>query len=268
MDSLSVYRDLADRYDRLGQASMRDRFLILAADAALASGQADEAERLRQRLLTGNRHHMLKPYGSFAEAVRAADVETYLRDLRANYPPEVAGQLLNSLGGPGADDTLPVPGLSGAGIPATAPVLDLTEPGVLPPVPLADAPRREERSARPRGNPTPYAPPVVALEQPLPSTLPTGAPLRGNAGPLPVANPPRPAPLARAAPYPVAPPVPLPARVAPAAPARVAPPRQSPPPSRGGAWLNMVLVGVVVTAGLALAAFTLARPFLPAGWAP
>jgi hypothetical protein len=33
-------------------------------------------------------------------------------------------------------------------------------------------------------------------------------------------------------------------------------------------WLTMLLVGVVLTAGVALFAFTLARPFLPAGWLP
>src|SRR5688572_1432363 len=67
-DNLSIYRELADHYDRLGQVSMRDRFLMLAADAALAAGQPDEAERLRQRLLATSRHHMLRPYASFAEA--------------------------------------------------------------------------------------------------------------------------------------------------------------------------------------------------------
>ena len=97
MDRLSVYRELADRYDHLGQVSMRDRFLILAADAALEGGRAGEAETLRQRLLQGSRHHMLRPYYSFAEAACAADVQSYLHDLRTNYPLEVAQQLLDSL---------------------------------------------------------------------------------------------------------------------------------------------------------------------------
>ena len=52
---------------------------------------------LRQRLLAGNRHHMLRPYASFAEASRAADVQAYLDGLRANYPPEQARDLLNAL---------------------------------------------------------------------------------------------------------------------------------------------------------------------------
>jgi hypothetical protein len=56
---------------------------------------------------------------------------------------------------------------------------------------------------------------------------------------------------------------PAPARVAPTQAARE---RETPP--QGGAWLNMLLVGVVLTAGLALVAFTLGRPFLPPNWLP
>ena len=50
-DRLTIYAELADQYDRLGQVSMRDRFLMLAADAALTAGRADEAERLRKYAL-------------------------------------------------------------------------------------------------------------------------------------------------------------------------------------------------------------------------
>src|SRR4051812_18245581 len=107
-DRLGVYRELADTYDRLAQASMRDRFMILAADAALEAGQPAEAEALRQRLLQASRYHMLRPYNSFAEAIQAPDVQTYLRDLRANYPLEVARQLLATLLPTGAVASAPV----------------------------------------------------------------------------------------------------------------------------------------------------------------
>jgi len=92
-----VYRELADWYERRAEASMRDRFLILAMDAAVRDGRPDEAEKLRCHLLQLNPHHMLRPFGSFAEAVETADVQTYLRDLRMNYPSEVAQVLLRSL---------------------------------------------------------------------------------------------------------------------------------------------------------------------------
>ena len=94
---LQVYKDLAECYERRGQAQMRDRFLVLAADAALSGGQPGEAERLRLRLLQANPHHMLKPYASFEQARAAPDVDTYVRNLRLNYPLEVAADLLRAL---------------------------------------------------------------------------------------------------------------------------------------------------------------------------
>jgi hypothetical protein len=75
---------------------MRDRFLVLAADAALAAGQDQEAERLRGHLLEKNPHHLLRPFASLREALGSADVESYLRELRSNYPPGVARRFLES----------------------------------------------------------------------------------------------------------------------------------------------------------------------------
>jgi hypothetical protein len=92
-----VYRELADFYERRAEPSMRDRFLVLAMDADVRDGRPDEAEKLRRHLLQLNPHHMLRPFGTFAEAVETADVQTYLRDLRMNYPSEVAQVLLRSL---------------------------------------------------------------------------------------------------------------------------------------------------------------------------
>src|SRR5437763_153874 len=130
-DSLVVYRELAEHYERLGQSSLRDRFLMLAADAALEAGHPDEAEHLRQRLLAGSRHHMLRPFASFSEAARSADVETYLRDLRADYPLEDARDLLDSVrtGQPQSEPqpTAPLPILPRV-IPPTAPLLDINAP--------------------------------------------------------------------------------------------------------------------------------------------
>src|SRR4051812_36187718 len=83
---LRVYQDLADWYERQSQPQLRDRFLLLAADAALSSGMPDEAERLRQRLLQVTPHHMLKPFASFAQALRSPDVQGYVSDMREKYP--------------------------------------------------------------------------------------------------------------------------------------------------------------------------------------
>ena len=96
-DPVAVYKELADWYEGRREPPMRDRFLVLAADAAQRSGRVEDAERLRFRLLKLNPHHLLKPYTSFTQALQAPDVQTYIRDLRLNYPPEVALVLLNSL---------------------------------------------------------------------------------------------------------------------------------------------------------------------------
>jgi hypothetical protein len=95
--SIRVYTELATLCDRQGQPQMHDRFLVLAADAALTAGRADEAERLRQRLLQHNPHHLLKPYASFVEAMGAPDVQSYVTALRRSHPHDAAEQLLQTL---------------------------------------------------------------------------------------------------------------------------------------------------------------------------
>ena len=92
-----TYRELADSYQEQGQAQMRDRFLVLAADSALSAGRADEAERLRFRLLQYNPQHLLKPYGSLAEALQSQDVQNYLMALRRSHPYERAEHLLKTI---------------------------------------------------------------------------------------------------------------------------------------------------------------------------
>jgi hypothetical protein len=95
--TIAVYQELADWHDRHQQTQLRDRFLVLAADAAQSAGSFRQAEQLRQVLLQLNPAHMLKLHKSFAEAVRSADVRTLLADLRQSYPPSAAGDLLKSL---------------------------------------------------------------------------------------------------------------------------------------------------------------------------
>src|SRR5262249_32932119 len=171
-DSLIVYRELPDHYERLGQVSMRDRFLMLAADAALEADQPAEAERLRQRLLATSRHHMLRPYPSFVEARRAPDVDTYLRDLKANYPLSDARTLLETLrAGQLAVEQGARP------IPPTAPLLDInnTPPRRQEPpkiIPFGEEEPAPATAERPRAQPPPrpgrVPVPPVAGRPPVP----------------------------------------------------------------------------------------------------
>jgi hypothetical protein len=92
--AFQIYEELAAREPLRGGTAQRDRFLVLAADAAWTADQPAETERLRQRLLHGNPHHLFKPYHSWAEALQSPDIRSYLGDLRKNCPVEKAEQLL------------------------------------------------------------------------------------------------------------------------------------------------------------------------------
>src|SRR5258707_9363791 len=94
---IHTYRELAESYERQGQDQMRDRFLVLAADAALSAGRTEIAERLRSRLLQLNPQHLLKEFGSFAQAMQTQDVQNYVAALRRNHPFERAEHLLQGL---------------------------------------------------------------------------------------------------------------------------------------------------------------------------
>jgi hypothetical protein len=173
LTALQVYRDLADWYERQGQPAMRDRFLILAAEAAFSAGKPDEAERLRQRLLQGNPHHMLKPFSSFSQALQSTNIQIYIHDLQVNYPPETAESLLQDLRG-GSGPTGPGPE---ANIPQTAPLINIPDEPTLPLGGPSDSlkvyPLRDEPDAT-----IPASPPVkpTNLERHAPRKPPTGSP--------------------------------------------------------------------------------------------
>jgi hypothetical protein len=172
---LRVYEELANRFTRQHEPRFRDHCLVLAADAALAAGRAEEAERLRQRLLEANPHHLLRPYASMAEAVQAPDVQEYVADLRRQWPPEFVQKLY--LGGPNqppADEPIPVAAPAVPRKPETV-VPRQTEPvpkdNAAPPRP-APAPVRAVEPALPPRQP----PVVVPLMRPAPVVRPYDVP--------------------------------------------------------------------------------------------
>jgi hypothetical protein len=93
-DLQQVYENLAKHFATRGEPRPRDQCLVLAADAALTAGNPDAAERVRQRLLQVNPHHMLRPFASMQEALQSRDVQDYIADLRVQWPPEQADRLL------------------------------------------------------------------------------------------------------------------------------------------------------------------------------
>jgi len=238
LTALQVYKELADWYDQQGQAAMRDRFLILAAEAALTSGDAEGAERLRQRLLQSNPHHMLKPFSSFAQALQSTNIQIYIRDLQVNYPPETAEALLHDLRS-GASSTPPARERDALGGP---------QPGPSSSMEISD------ESTRPQEPATGPLKVYPLREEPPAQTAPPNRPAARSALPPPERGARREAPLRPRV-------QPRPLHAAPPASAPLPPPENTSPP---GAWLSLLLCGMVVTAGIALAAYTLARPFLAA----
>jgi hypothetical protein len=244
--SALLFLDLADIYELRDEPKMRDRFFILAADAAFAAGQAQEAERLLQRLLQFSPHHMLKGYRTFAEAVRAEPVRVYLADLKQNYPHDVAQTLLESLRG----RTVPVETMKATLPPTTVPqklepppdLLDPDRTAILPP-------QRLPTPARPAKS---EDPPTERLSIPRPPSSGTRPPSSAARAPVPPPSTPRARPAPAALSVPRTKPRPL------------APPRRRRNlEPNGGGWLAMLLFIVVFIAGLALLGYGLVRPFLP-----
>jgi hypothetical protein len=213
-----VYKELADTHERQGQPQLRDRFLVLAADAALSAGRPAEADLLMARLLRANPHHMLKPFRSFGEAMASPDIRNYVAELRRTHPPKQAEAEFDAQRGRPRQTRA---------LPPTAPVVDLDagSDGQREPLKLH---RAQDEAAAPPPPPRPARP----------------------AAPPPKAAPRPSVPVPRPAPVPEPPPPPPVADT------------DAEEVSRGS-WLSVGLAVIVLAAGLALAGWTLLKPFLP-----
>jgi hypothetical protein len=252
--TLQLYQELADWHEANGPAHVRDRFLILAADAALSAGRDAEADGFRQRLLIANPHHMLKPFASFTEALHSPDVRSYVEDLRRSYPPELAEEMRGEIRGMKANDgeaTVPP-------VPPTLPVIDMDRAPRSPRAPKAGARRSEAREAEAQSPPTRSMggkgpalakPPVHAAASEPPSRE---VPAPGRLGRLAASR--------REAPLPLVQPAYM----------MVSPPSGTSDDNdqRGSSWVASGLLGLTLVAGVGLAAYTLLRPFIPADWLP
>jgi hypothetical protein len=222
-----IYKELADSHERRNQPQLRDRYLVLAADAALNAGRGAEADLLMSRLLRANPHHMLRPFTSFAQAMASADIRNYVGELRRTHPPQQAEAEFDAL--------------------------------------------RAGRAAAPRQTRAlPPTAPVVNLDD-IPSIGDEYEPLKlhrvqDEAAAPPAPRVPRPAPPRPPAPPPQAPPRPahpVPIGLEPTTESPLPPPPADPEEAARGSWLSVALFALVLGAGLAVAGWTLLRPFLP-----
>jgi hypothetical protein len=256
----AVYKDLADWHERQNQPKLRDQFLVLAADAAHGAGRDNEAERLRAHLLRLNPHHMLRPFGSFAEALCSPDVQSYVNELRRTYPPQAAQKMHEKVQsrsslGTGSEEEVANPALETLRVyedpeETQPPAPPLPRATALPP-PTVGVPKPAQRPARPAAPPQPptrstaLPPPRVAFPPP-----------RTSAAPPAPARPPRVVPERAPVATPPREPVPVPVR------------DSSPDPEEAatGSWLSTGLFVLLLLAGVALTVYSLIRPLVPFGW--
>lgn len=239
--AIQVYRELAICHEERREAQMRDRFLVLAADAAQTAGQVDQAERLRERLLHFNPHHMLKPYASLAEALKSIDVQNYVTALRRSHSIESSERLLQTLHGAG---------IAKANSRSRADISPVDDPARA----MADTRPVEELKVYPmRDGESPRSP------APIWEVPSMHAASKSKSAAAVTAPTPRPVtPAARSAPvrdvYTL-----RPEPASPSASIEELEDKGGP----DGAWLCSVLFTLLLAAGLALLVHTLGSPFLP-----
>lgn len=260
MELSELYLELSDYYDHRGEAQSRDRFMVLAADAAMRAGDPEEAEHLRQRLLALNPHHLLKPFKSFEDAQKSRDVSDYINALRRRHPADQVASLVESTVRPQANRTA-----------APEPTQHLQMP---PPQPTRVEPVPGHRPVEVyRMRPTEGPPPTSVRPRPAPPPSPNPA-LPANPGRV------RPAPSVQNTPQSM-PPLPLPlepTRLSSSSPYRPQHPqipqpglpvyqglRMAPTP---GSWLCSILFAGLLVLGIGIAVYSLGRIFLPADFIP
>lgn len=96
--ALLTYLKLADVAWRKGQRLGRDKLLVLAGAAALRAGWPDVAEGCRAAVVASSPRHLLGKYDTFANAMRDADFQPFLRRTERFCPFEQAEALLAGLG--------------------------------------------------------------------------------------------------------------------------------------------------------------------------
>jgi hypothetical protein len=179
---LRVFEELAGRFVKQNEPRFRDHCLVLAADAALSANRPQDAERLRQRLLQYNPHHLLRPFASMSEAAQAPDVQEYIADLRRQWPPEFVQKLY--LGGPDApaplEEAAPVPqprtGRGAKDVTASAAAAQAKN---VEPIPVVPPQRRPPPPAPAVAKAVPVSPPRRARE---PAPTAPAAPPAGPGG--------------------------------------------------------------------------------------
>lgn len=95
---LSAYLRLATISHQKGQWLPRNKFLVLAGDAACREGLLKVAEACRTLVVTNSSAHMIGRYDSFPAALKSEEFQIYLKQLKKFCSVERAEHLLAGLG--------------------------------------------------------------------------------------------------------------------------------------------------------------------------
>lgn len=242
-----LYQDLANCYDRQGQPQVRDRLLLLAAEAALNAGNSDDAERLRSKLLQLNPHHLIKPFPSLSSALQAPDVKSYVEGLRRTYPRDNVEQLLSMARGSMGGVAEPIPGNGDRTVPSA--FLNQTEMKRVAQATRTDEARADETALSAKTEIVPFRQePMRPISTRLASTEESSDATFRLADERPAAL--RPTATRSSSARQEATAVPTNHSIV------------DETERHGGAWLVIGLYWLVFWFGLTLAVYTLARPFL------
>lgn len=96
--ALSAYLRLAAISHERGQLLPRNKFLVLSGDAACREGLLRVAERCRALVTANSPAHLVGRYESFPAALKSAEFQTYLKQLRKFCSVERAEYLLAGQG--------------------------------------------------------------------------------------------------------------------------------------------------------------------------
>jgi hypothetical protein len=92
-----AYAKLAAISHAKQQRLPRDKFLLLTGIAACRAGWPEVAARCREMVVEGNAAHLINRFATFADALRDADFQQFLKGLDKFCPYERAEHLLKGL---------------------------------------------------------------------------------------------------------------------------------------------------------------------------
>lgn len=251
MPPYELYQQVAEAYHTQGKYQERDRFLVLALDAAQTVGQSNLAEQIRLRLLELNPNHLIKPYPHCQAALQAQNFVTYLSQLRKNFPPGKAQSLLNELGGPAPVRRKPTM-IADASFPMADPIEE------------REAPTWSGLSfAKPQPPPPPARPSINVIQPPAPPPdVTTPFPVKPMTDPLanvPMTTQPPVVPFKVQAPHSAPPITPRRPEIIPAPVVQ----KRDEIVSPSGVWVGNLLFVLLFLSSLALLAYVFVLPFYP-----